>query len=166
MSRVRLVPVALIVIVSLAILFGFWRLYLQLSLVNPLVTTVEHIPGVQSASVISESPPVLAITLKPTSDLQSSYNSIKSQLAVKGESGVSIQLIDHSDQELNQIYETIMLSVLQDVAHGNYTLLPKAAQQAERLGAKAKISQDEHYIYIQLSKGNHYFYKIFPYTLP
>lgn len=170
MSRVRLVPIALIVIVSLGILFGIWRLYLQFSLINPLVSGINAVPGVLNATVVSENPPKIRVLLRPNYDLQTAYQAIQSRIDDSGNSSITFVVAGSSDAVLMPVLESMQPSIQQGEARGEFiNMVADAEQQAHHLGATARITMDDHNIYIQIAKGHHDLYlvspRVFPYTL-
>jgi hypothetical protein len=169
MSRIRLVPVMVIALVSLVVLFGGWWAYRQYNIVNPLKASLEGVSGVRSVQVETGNPSVVDVTLGPVSDLQSTYLNIAS--AVRGivgdPSAVTVHIQDNRSQELTNAYEeTLEPIVLEGVRKGNYTeMIAAVKQKASELNIQAKITMDAHNVYVQLMKDNRYFYDVMPYTL-
>jgi hypothetical protein len=166
MSRVRLVPVIFIAILSLSLLFGVFQLYQRFNLVNPLKSDLETLKYVKSVDVVPGNPAVVKVELNnQVTDLQSSYGQIASKVtSVAG--GGQIILLDNRDDMLQNLYENITMRLLEGSAKGNYTeMIAAATNLASKAGVQAKITMDNHNYYIQLSKGGRYLYQVMPYTL-
>ncbi|CAM3931764.1 hypothetical protein [Alicyclobacillus pomorum] len=168
MTRIRLVPVILIALISFVVLSGGWWAYRQYNVVNPLKDSLGHISGVQSVQVDTGNPNVITITLGRVSDLQSTYQTIsKAVRSVLGDpQSVTVNIQDNRNQDLNDVYEALVPVLQQGIAHGSFTDMISATQQkAKQMHADARITMDEHNIYIQLEEGSHYLYQVMPYTL-
>lgn len=163
MSRVRLVPIALIVVLSLAVLFGVWRLYLQFSLINPLVSKIATVPGVSLAKVESENPPAIKVTLKPNNDLQTTYLAILSRVNDSGNSNVHINIDNStSNTHLWRVFESLGPIIDKGEKQGDFpSMITAAEKQAAMEGAKAIVTMDvAQNIYVQISEENHHFYQV------
>jgi hypothetical protein len=162
LSRVRLVPIALIVVMSLAVLFGLWRLYLQFSLINPLVTKIVTVQGVASASVTSENPPEIQVKLKPNNDLQTTYLAIMSRISDAANANVKLNFVSSPSRSLWHVYEELEPIIDKGEAQGNYPeMIVAATKEARSLGASAVITVDvQRNVYVQIAQGKQTFYKV------
>jgi hypothetical protein len=168
LTRIRLVPVILIALISFAVLSGGWWAYRQYNVVNPLKDSLGQISGVQNVQVETGNPAVITIKLGRVSDLQSTYLTIsKAVRSILGDpQSVTVTIEDNRTQDLNSAYEALVPILQEGVAHGSFTeMITKAEQMAQQLHMDARITMDEHNIYIQLEQGSHYLYQVMSYTL-
>ncbi|MCF8563797.1 hypothetical protein LLE49_03465 [Alicyclobacillus tolerans] len=171
MSRVRLVPLIFVMLLTLSVLFGGWQAYYHFKLVGPLQTQLDSIQGVTTVDVVAGNPGRIKVHLGPVKtlvnqDLQSTYLKIMSTVSGSFSGSDSVTLLDNRNQELQSAYENLFPIVAEGVSKGNYTeMISQVENQAAKQGITARITMDEHNIYIQFSKGSHYLYDVYPYTL-
>ncbi len=169
MTRIRLVPVIVIALISFVVLSGGWWAYRQYNVVNPLKDSLGHISGVQNVQVDTGNPYVITIKLGRVSDLQSTYQTIlKAVSSVLGDPlSVTVNIQDNRNQVLNNAYEALQPILAEGIAQGSYTeMISKAQQTAQQLHVDARITMDDQNIYLQLEQGSHYLYYVRPYTTP
>ncbi|MEW4370259.1 hypothetical protein [Paenibacillus kandeliae] len=155
--KLRALPVIITVVVSIALLFGGWFTYRQLTLHNPLMNIVNSYPGVNSAQVsINQKEVALKLDLKPETDLGSLVQTLNKQSAdIIGARTLKLEVIDHSDDTLNQIWENAMFPISQAMANRQYTDIPKTLQRiaSSNNGITAKAEMDDRNVYVSLSNG-------------
>jgi hypothetical protein len=166
MPRIRLVPLIVTAIVTLAVLFGGYQAYQRFNMIDPLEAQLKTVDGVENVQVQAGNPIVVRIELGPVKDLQTTYHEVSHTVTqVVGSEG-DVVLVDHANATLNEAYETLQPYLLEGVAKGNYTEMMSAVQgKAQKMGINARITMDEHNIYVQLSQGDHYLYHVLPYAL-
>ncbi|QSO53485.1 hypothetical protein JZ785_06425 [Alicyclobacillus curvatus] len=165
MSRIRLVPMLLILIVSLAVFFAGWQVYKRYNLVDPLKTDLQTVSGVQNVDVIVGNPTVIRVKLGAVEDLQTTYDSIAEAVTGSVNAGSSIVILDNKDKALQQTYENLNPVILEGVHKGNYQeMITSFEKAAAAQGIKAKITMDAHNIYVQLQQGSHYLYDVWQYN--
>jgi hypothetical protein len=166
LSRIRLVPMILIAVVSLAILFSGWQAYQRFNLVNPLKLSLSKLAGVESVNVNSGNPKVIQIKLGAVKDLQTTYDSIALTISGALGSSGSLEIQDNSDDKLRSAYESYQPIILEGLAKGNYTeMISTIDKLAIKNGINARITMDQHHVYVQLSAGRHYLYKVWSYSV-
>jgi hypothetical protein len=164
-SRVRLVPIIFIAVITLAILFGGWQAYLHFNMIGPLETHLSSISGVRSAVVESGQPATVRIQLGEVQDLQSTYQKIHAQVSQSLGPSVDISIQDTRDAKLTAEYQKLTPTILEGVAKGNYTeMIADVEKQATKDGVNAKITMDKNYVYVQMKDGHHALYDVFKYT--
>ncbi|GMA48733.1 hypothetical protein GCM10025857_00900 [Alicyclobacillus contaminans] len=168
MTRIRLIPVVVIALVSLLVLFGGWWAYRKYNVINPLTESLQHVTGVESVQVNPSSPSSISIQLGPVTDLQTTYQTISRAVEQVFGSGssVAMTLEDHRDAALTNIYETDMAPILAEaIQKGEYTQMVAMIQQkAKQLHVTAKVSMDDQNIYLQLQQGSYYLYHVRRYS--
>ncbi|GLG00768.1 hypothetical protein Alches_08070 [Alicyclobacillus hesperidum subsp. aegles] len=172
MSRVRLLPIFVVAVVVLAILFGGWQAYQHYNLLNPLKRSLQSVAGVQTVDISTGSPDIVQVQLGPfqklkNGDLQETYHDISNEIENRLGSNVTVRLTDGREGSLTQIFESSFEFYIQEgIAKENYTqMVSQVNQLAAKDGIEARITMDNQYIYVQLAKGNHYLYRVIPYTI-
>ncbi|MCL6444249.1 MAG: hypothetical protein K6T83_12480 [Alicyclobacillus sp.] len=166
MSRVRLVPVVFIVILSLAVLFTGWRVYMHFNLISPLQTQVSSIQGVKSVQVVSGNPPQISVTLGQVKDLQTTYQAIEQTVTQTLGTKVVIVLANGHNPKLMPAFESIEPLINQGIESGEYPrMIAEVERQARAAGLTARVTMDKHNIYVQLAKGTQQFYDVWPFSL-
>lgn len=165
MSRIRLVPMLLILVISLAVFFAGWQVYKRYNLVDPVKTDLQTVSGVQSVDVVVGNPTVVRVKLGPVDDLQMTYDSIEQAVTGSANAGSSIVIVDNKDKALQQAYEDLGPIIYQGIHTGNYqSMISSFEKAASAKGIQAKITMDIHNIYVQLKQGNHYLYDVSQYN--
>lgn len=157
MSRIRIVPTLVVIVVSLLILFGGWAIYRNFGLEHPTEQALVKIQSVQNADVlVSNQVRVVKITVKNVKDLQTTYHKIKQVVAQSLGSDTQIQVIDNRTDALTNLYQTLQPALYEGIHKGNYTeMIQSITNNVQKSGATAKVTMDSKYIYIQLVQGNH-----------
>jgi hypothetical protein len=167
LTRIRLVPIFIIVVVTLVSLIGGWQAYQHFNLLNPLQSKLTQIPGVESSHIDTNSNRI-TIQLGPASklqngDLQTTYDKIISVTEATLGSSISITLLDHRDWSLSSVYETYTPSIAEGITKGNYTeMISSIEQKAKANHITARVTMNLHDIFVQFTKGNSYFYDVIP----
>lgn len=165
MSRIRLVPMLLILLISLAVFFAGWQVYKRYNLVDPLKTNLQSVTGVQTVDVIVGSPTVIRVKLAKVDDLQTTYKTIAKDVAGSANSGSSIVIVDNEDKTLQQTYENLYPIIGQGLHTGSYqSMIDSFNQAASAQGVQAKLTMDSNNIYVQLSQGKNYLYDVSKYN--
>lgn len=167
MSRIRLVPMIFIMLVSLAVLFGGWQAYQRFNLINPLKTELQTIQGVQSVHVVGSNPGVITVQLGQVKDLQTTYDALSQTITETLGSSQPVKILDHRNSILIQDEESLSPIILEGLAKGNYVeMILQVQQTAAKLGVQARVTMDSHNVYVQLEKGAYYLYDVQAYHLP
>ncbi|GGJ12048.1 hypothetical protein [Paenibacillus hunanensis] len=155
--KLRALPVIITALVSVAVLFGGFFAYRQLTLYKPLMNMVTAYPGVNSAQIsINQKEVDLKLDLKSNADLGSIMEQFNKQsMPIVGARKVKLEVEDHSDQQLNNIWENAMFPVSQAMANRQYTDIPKTMQQiaGKNSGITAKAQMDDRNVYVSISNG-------------
>ncbi|WP_322905645.1 hypothetical protein [Paenibacillus campi] len=155
--KLRALPIIITVIVSIAVLFGGFFTYRQLTLYKPLMNMVTAYPGVNSAQItINQKEIDLKLDLKPNADLGSIMEQFSKQSTpLIGTRQVKLEVVDHSDQQLNNIWENAMFPVSQAMANRQYTDIPKTMERiaGANSGISAKAQMDDRNVYVSISNG-------------
>lgn len=171
MSRVRLVPVIFIIIITLSVLFGSFVAYRHFKLVGPLQSKLESIAGVKVAQIDTGNPSQIVVQLGPVNklqnqDLQTTYDTITNKISGIFGSTTKLQIQDNRNAELSSTYENLYPILAQGIHNGNYIqMIPAYEQKANQAGIHAHVTMDLQNIYVQLWKGSYYLYKVIPYNI-
>jgi hypothetical protein len=164
MSRVRLVPIVFIAIISLAVLFGGWQAYQHYGLVSPIQTTLKQLKYVDGVKVDTGSPTVVTIQLNSNvKDLQYDYDVIVQDVQNEVGGTYAIKLLDRKNEDLTTLYESIQPVIGEGLVHGNYTEMMAAVDAlAAKAGVDYRFTMDQHNVFVQLKKGNNFLYDVVP----
>ncbi|QQE76769.1 hypothetical protein [Alicyclobacillus sp. SO9] len=166
MSRIRVVPIILVAIVALAILFGGFQFYQHYNVVSPVQTDLQKVSGVKSVQIVTGSPTSVDIKLNKVSDLQSTYKEISKKASNELNSSVKIHISDNASPALQKEYENIFPVLSEGIAKGNYTeMIAQVTKTAASHGIQTKVTMDAQDVFVQMTKGSHYLYKVVPYKL-
>jgi hypothetical protein len=166
MSRIRVVPILIIMAVMSSVLFGGWELYRKFGLVLPLeeqlkadqaVTTVETTVSGQQRGI--------KITLKPVSDLQQTYEGLEKKVTASFGQQVKIDIADTRNDELKAFYRDIQPTLYGGIQKGDYTqMIEQVGASAQQAGLQSNITMNDRDIFVQLQQGkDHYLYEVIPY---
>lgn len=159
MSRIRLVPVIFILVITLAILFAGWQAYQRFNLVNPIKSDLRQVTGVQSVQVDTGNPGTIRIQLGAVKDLQKTYKDISHVVSGSLGGSENVVILDHHNDALASALEDFQPILQQGLAKGNYTeMIASVEQKAAKQNINARITMDEHNVYVQLAEDNHYLY--------
>lgn len=168
MSRVRLVPIIFVAIISLAVLFGGFQAYRHFNMLRPLEIHLQKISGVTSVNIETGQNGVVVVKLGPidtlkNDDLQSTYQAINQQIEDTLGSDANIHLLDNENSTLEMAFENLNPTLMEGLVKADYKqMIISYEQQAKTLGIHARVTMDDHNIYIQMSQGKYYLYKIQP----
>ena len=171
MSRVRLVPVIFIIIITLSVLFGAFVAYRHFKLVGPLQSQLDSIAGVKAAQIDTGNPSQVVIKLGPVDklqnqDLQTTYDAIQNKISGIFGSANNLKIQDNRDAALQTTYENLQPILAEGIRQGDYIqMIPDYEKAASQDGVHARVTMDLHNIYVQLWKGNHYLYDVVQYNL-
>lgn len=161
MSRVRLVPIIVVVVIAFAVLFGGWQAYQRFGVVQPLTSDLKTVPGVQSVTIAAGNPSIIKVYLKKVPDLQTTYDRISNIVSSELSGSSDLELHDSRTGELAMAFESMQVVIRQGVSKGNYTeMITAIDDMSKQLGISDRVTMDEHNIYVQLSKGNSYLYDV------
>jgi hypothetical protein len=166
LSRLRLVPILIVLVISLAVLFGGWQAYRHYNVVGPLQMNLEKIQGVQTVNIDGGTKNTIVVRLSKVADLQTTYDSISSAISDAAGTTVNIRIEDNRTSTLISDYEQLQPILFQGLAQGNYTTMIHNVEAAgNNAGVQTRVTMDDKHVFIQLAKDGHYLYKVQPYTM-
>jgi len=161
-SRVRLVPIIFIVIISLAVLFGGWQAYQRFNFVSPLESSLNTITGVKNVNVVAGSPNVITVQLGRVGDLQTTYTALSKAVGTPGE----LKIKDSRNAQLTNDEEALAPIISTGKSKGDYTaMMTQIASKASSLHINVRATMDMNNIYLQITSGSYYLYDVFPYVI-
>lgn len=172
MSRVRLIPIVIIVLITLAILVAGYQTYRHLNFINPLQTKIEQNSAVKSVQIASGTPAVIHISLKSVQkldkhDLQTTYHNLTTLIQDTTDSNVKLDIVDNRDTALSQDYEQMQPILYQGIRNGTYLqMISQIKQQSTKLNIQSQITMDAHNVYVELwDSPTHYLYDVISYQV-
>ena len=165
MSRIRIVPVLVAMSLTVSLLFGGWELYRNFGLVRPLEQQLMADKAVtQVESVVNGSERAIKIHLKPVDDLQATYDGLEEVVTEQIGSNVKIDLVDQREESLKQAFRSVQPVLYSGIAKGDFTdMITQTEQELQKQGYQAKVSMNDHNIFVQIEKDGKYLYQVLPY---
>ncbi|MFK7695740.1 heavy-metal-associated domain-containing protein [Paenibacillus sp. HJGM_3] len=155
--KLRLLPIGISLLVSLAVLFGGWFLYDSYAMETPLNEVVKETPGVQNATVdITKDKVTIHFTPSSDANLRDIYASITSRGAsVIGTRTVTLDPASTTSSELDRWWGQAMFDVAQAMESKQYGAIPKRleALKAQYSGLSVDTEMDEVNVYVTLHDG-------------
>lgn len=172
MSRVRLIPIVLIVLITLGVLVAGYQTYRHLNFINPLQSRLQQNKAVTSVQVVGGSPSVIRIGLKSVShldneDLQTTYHRLMTLIQSTTNSNVRLEFADQRNKTLSSDYEQMQPILYQGLRNGTYTqMISQIKLQAAKDGIQSSITMDQQNVYVELwDSSNHYLYDVITYQV-
>ncbi|MBL0388585.1 hypothetical protein JJB07_18430 [Tumebacillus sp. ITR2] len=165
MSRIRIVPVIVSLLVAFSLLFGGWEMYAKFGLVRPLEEQLKADPAVtQVESVVDGADRSLKVTVKPVDDLQATYENLQNIAETALGSQVKLELVDTRGEELKKEYRDIQPILYSGMVKGDFPqMIQDAVQTVSKDGTKAQVSMNDTYIFVSLQKDGRFLYEVLPY---
>ncbi|UOF89681.1 hypothetical protein LSG31_17615 [Fodinisporobacter ferrooxydans] len=166
MSRIRIIPTLVVIVITLSILFGGWAVYKNFGLEHPAEQALKQVPSVQSVKVmISNQNRTVKVTVWNVQDLQSTYHKIKQVVLQSLGSDTQIQVVDTRSEALAHLYQTLQPVLYEGIHKGNYTeMIQTIESRAKQANVVANVSMDSANVYIQLTQDSHQLDDIIPYN--
>ncbi|MDO7905026.1 hypothetical protein Q5741_01200 [Paenibacillus sp. JX-17] len=155
--KLRVFPIVLTAIIMAVVLFGGWFLYRQMAIKSPLEKIVTQYPGVTSAQLdINQSTVSLKLDLKPETNISGLVDQIKKEgKSMIGSRTLKLDVVDHSNSQLDQWWSEAMFPVAEAMENRKYTEIRSALEQLEHNNRNIKIqtAMDDSNVYVSLSEG-------------
>jgi len=164
--KLRLVPVLITSLLSAALLFGGWYMYRQFVIQEPLQKIVNSYEGVKSSRItINQDEVALKLDLQPGTNLRElvQHISTEGQSAIGGRT-LNLEVVQHSSEVLDEIWDKAMFSVAEAMESRKYTLIPFTLNQLKEQynGVTATTEIDDKNVYVSLTNGKESKFIILP----
>lgn len=165
MSRIRIVPILVIMSIALSVLFGGWELYRNFGLVAPLEKQLADHEAVRKVeTVVKGQEREIHITLNQVDDLQDTFVGVQDVVQQSLGKQATIKLVDNRQDELKDAYQAIQPTLYAGVAQGDFPeMISDVQKQAVAAGLNSKITMNDEFIFVQLEKADQYLYEVLPY---
>jgi hypothetical protein len=164
--KIKFVPLAITVIVSIAVLFGGWHLYRDFAVEKPLNRVALSANGVQSAeTVMTNEQVVLNLKLDANADLADIYRKLKREGATRiGDRKLTLNVKSATTGKLEEAWRSSLLDVAESMENRRYSGIREAMEKlSDRYpGIEAAIDLDEDNVYIRLKDGTAAKYILLP----
>ena len=164
--KLRLVPVLLTSLLSVALLFGGWFLYRQFAIQEPLQKIVDSYEGVNKSQItINRDEVTLKLDLEPGTKLRELVQYIsKEGKSIIGSRSITLNVEQHSSKELDEIWDKAMFSVAEAMESRKYTIIPAKLDQLkdQYKGITATTEIDDNNVYVSLTNGKESKFIILP----
>jgi hypothetical protein len=166
MSRIRIVPTIVAMLVTLVLLFGGWIAYRNFGLVHPVEQELMSISNVEQVNVtVSTQNRVVKIKLSQVKDLQTTFHSIRNVVTQSLGNDTQIEVLDNRNEDLTELYQSLQPILFEGLHKGTYSEMIQAiTNRSKQAGVNARVTMDMNNLYIQLSKDQNYLYDIVPYS--
>lgn len=165
--KLRLIPVAITVVVSSAVLFGGWFMYQSVAMKDPFMKQVEQIEGVVNPVVeMGRDQVTVEVQLAQGASLRKVYQSI----AEAGQSSLGKRPLTvvvegvSSSETLETWWSEALFDVAQAMETRQYSLIPERLKQlaGDAVSIQVETEMDENNVYISIYEGEHSKYVILP----
>lgn len=161
----RFISVAFGLLVALTALFGGFFAHQWWTIEQPSKAIIAKTPHITLES-FDATPDRVEIKLKPDPAfaLAKDYPTLRQQLeAIAGERQVSIQLTDHPNPKLQQMWDRVVFGVSEGIVNHRYTEISNVVQNAaQQEKIDYELTMDEDFIYISLQQDDYFMYRVLP----
>jgi hypothetical protein len=154
--KFRIIPIALTVVISGALLFGGWYGYRQVVQQNPLEDIVMEYEGVNRSNLeITRNEVVVKLDVKPGTKL----SGLVQQLTTEGKSSIGsrtlkLDVVDHTNETLNEFWDKALFPVAEAMENRRYTQIVDNLNKMEHnTSIQVTTEIDELNVYISLTDG-------------
>ncbi len=155
--------VIVVIITTLALLFGGQILYRHFTYNKPLVEELSSVNGVKDYRVISENNGVkLSISMSPVDNLQASYLAIEDVLNRIYANTPEITIDDAPSSKLKELWYQGQFVIYEGISTGQFVKMEKQLGDiaANYPGVAVKVFVDTERVYFQAVDGKHFLYKV------
>lgn len=151
--KLRLTPLLISLICSVAVLFGGWHMYQSYALESPFTDEIQQLDGVASSEVeISKDTAVILITL----DKHANYRQVVKQIEQSSadymaNKNLKIIVDNPSSEELDRWWSSILFKMAEVMENKQYGEIPALLEQDKLSGLEIHTEIDESHVYIQLA---------------
>ncbi|MGI5882757.1 MAG: hypothetical protein ACOX7L_06775 [Dethiobacteria bacterium] len=146
--------------------FNFWH---QQRVKAPLVEKLQQLEGVRGieVSTLEKSKKLrFVVALGVTNNMPDTYRKMDELLlSACNEDGYQLILSDKKSPYLEQVYDKIQFALMEGERTGNYTVMKEEIDrliEQEKTELDYRLWVDQERIYLFISSGPHYLYKVIP----
>ncbi|AHV98041.1 hypothetical protein [Paenibacillus sabinae] len=164
--KIRLIPTLLTALLSAALLFGGWFLYRQFAVQEPLEKIVSSYKGVNASHIsINRNAVTLKLDLQPGTKLRELVQYINNEgESLIGSRTVNLDVVQHSNQTLDEYWDKAMFSVAEAMESRKYTIIPEKLKElsTQYKNVTATTEIDGNNVYVSLTDGKESKFIILP----
>ncbi|KAA9006277.1 hypothetical protein F4V43_04765 [Paenibacillus spiritus] len=164
--KLRIVPILLTSLLSVAVLFGGWFLYRHYAVQEPLQRIVDRYEGVKSSHItINRHEVLLKLDLQPGTKLRDLVQYINSEGKSEiGSRTLKLDVEQHSGKQLDEYWDKAMFSVAEAMESRKYTLIPQTLEElsGQYKGITVETDIDDRNVYVSLWNGTESKFVILP----
>ncbi len=153
------------IMVTLAVLLTVQFVYQKYNVEQPLFKLYSQTKLVQGVKLEHKENMVRVILdVKKTENLRQTYQDLVGYTEqVMGTDKFTVELKDNRTEELADAYYQSQFVIYEALANGDFTKMAEVIRQnADRVGAEARVFIDNDNIYVEFLKGQNYLYEIIP----
>ncbi len=157
--------VAISMLVALAAFLGAQWLYTSLNFQQPLKKEMENNKQITDYQIKDDAGVyTIVVTLRETDDLRQTYSLINDRVQdIMGKRSFVIELADHRNDRLNDIYNEGQFAIHEAMVKGNFRDMSNSMSQYARAnGVESKVYIDNDNIYWQMKDDAYFLYAVIP----
>lgn len=159
--RLRIVLLSLLIVLGL-LLTGF-TIYTKKGIEEPLINDISALEGIQEVSINKNKVYIIEVQINQVASIENVYQSILKSITSKlADNEYELLLVDQPNAKLNELSAKLKPAIYQALANNEFLWLDKKLNDIS--AGEEVVSHmfiDEKYLYIQLSDGDSYIYRIF-----
>jgi len=164
--KLRMLPIAITILASFALLFGGWQIYRHIAINAPLKKLISAVPGVQHVQTqVTNNQVILQLKLNDNANLSNVYEKITTvSTSIFGNRTLKLEVKSDSSPELEQWWSSALFYVAQDMDTMHYAAIEKDLNHLAHsvAGLKINLAIDYENVYVRLAKDGHSKYIILP----
>ncbi|MGB9679734.1 MAG: hypothetical protein ACPL3A_07000 [Thermoanaerobacteraceae bacterium] len=155
--------VLLTLALALGMLFAGFQFYQEKYLPDKITKEIYGIKSVKSVKIETKSKEyIIDVKLDKVNNLMETYKNIQAKV-LKYPVKIEINIIDNSDNKLNNIYYKSQFAVYEGIQKGDYLNMFNFIKDLSKTeNVEFNINMDSKNIYLDFRDGSNYFYKIVP----
>ncbi|WP_438351225.1 hypothetical protein ACP8HI_11610 [Paenibacillus sp. FA6] len=154
--KLRIIPVALTVVISGALLFGGWFGYRQIAQQNPLQNIVKEYVGVNEYQLeITRNEVVVKLDVIPGTKISGLVQQLTTEgKSIIGKRMLKLDVVDHSNDTLDEFWDQAMFPVAEAMENRQYTqIVEKLNKMEHNTTVKVTTEMDAKNVYVSLTDG-------------
>ncbi|GAB1156952.1 MULTISPECIES: hypothetical protein [Paenibacillus] len=154
--KLKVLPIALTAVISAVVLFGGWFVYRQVAMQNPIEKMVTQYEGVNDVQLtINRNDVQLKLDLQPNVDLGRLVQYIQKEgQTLIGSRSLKLDVVDHSNEALENWWGDAMFTVAQAMENKQYTEITPTLSKMATNGIQVNTAMDDNNVYVSLRDGD------------
>ncbi len=166
LKGLRVWVVVTTLLVALAVLFGCHWLFEKQYREEPLITSLENMPGVNKVTIINRKEtkqPQIIVALEEVSDLKETYILLQKEISRAFDTErLIIDIKDNASPQLEALWYRSHFAVYEALENGTFTNMEASLRTiTKQAGIKNyKVQVDDKRLYLQFHQNGYYLYRV------